>query len=206
MLPTCVSWASCHSNGLVAPLMFLLSSLAGSAHLTHHISSQSSVCVCVCSCTCVLPSVCVCACSGSTFCLRRAAVSRCVGWWHRGASVCVCVCVCVTVSQRYTLLIWQPTAEPITYFLSLPISMWGCRSKTSSGCGGRHADGEDRMDTHIHVAAHKHTQTTIKHWLAQYVYQLPLDSLVFWEVLSHVQCGATCWMIVKNDGLWRHQV
>lgn len=41
MLSTCVSGASCHSNGLVAQLMFLLSSLAGSAHLAH----LRSVCV-----------------------------------------------------------------------------------------------------------------------------------------------------------------
>lgn len=102
------SGASCHSNGLVAPLMFLLSSSAGSAHLTHRISSQIYLWVCVC----VLRS---------SLCLHFAAVRRCVGWQHREISVCVwsyaCARACLTVSQRYTLLIWQPTAQPITCLL-----------------------------------------------------------------------------------------
>lgn len=48
--------ASCHSNGLVAPLMFLLSSSAGSTHLTHGISKLH---VCVLLCICTVSNMCV---------------------------------------------------------------------------------------------------------------------------------------------------
>lgn len=108
--------------------------------------------------------------------------------------VCVCVCMrmCVAVSQRYTLLIWQPTAQPITCFLSLPISMWGCCSQTSSWCGGRHGDGEDRMDTHVNVCTPTHMlkHTHMKHWTLQRIYWLSLISWhfgKFWVVFRMLQ-------------------
>lgn len=44
VLTTCVNGTSCHGNGLVAPTTPLLSSLAGSAHLTRGVR----VCVCAC--------------------------------------------------------------------------------------------------------------------------------------------------------------
>lgn len=92
--------------------------------------------VCVFACTCVLPSVCCC---GKTFCLCSAAVCRRVGWWHRQTSVCVFVCV-YSVTKIHPA---DMTANSFTCFLSLPISMWGWRSRIwRSSCRGRRQKGD----------------------------------------------------------------